>query len=173
MRGNYKTHIIAAATVHTFHGSRPGSAWENSWAASWARQSCPYKVHISWAAARPGSSNFESMGRGPARPINFSHDAPRPSRPINFSDDGPRPGPANRVSTRWATSRPGQSNFQNSRPSRARPINFSSLWAGQARPVTIFRSARPGPAPTFGPRHALVFSMSLKMLWSWRCRVQA
>ena len=37
-----------------------------TWATSWAGQGGPNKAHTSWAAAPPGPSNFESMGRDPA-----------------------------------------------------------------------------------------------------------
>ena len=66
-----------------------------------------------WADARPGPSNFNLVGRGPARPANFS-------------EDGPRPGPAHQSFRRWAAARASLSHFQ-----------FLT-----ARPVTIFRSAR-------------------------------
>ena len=56
-----------------------------------------------WAAARPGPSNFNLVGRGPARPINFS-------------EDGPWPVPAYHI-------------FKNSRPGPARPIIFSNVSA--------------------------------------------
>ena len=57
------------------------------------------------------------MGRGPTQPVTFS----------NFHGWA-RPGPSI-----FLKSRPGPSHFQKSRP-------------GPDRPVTIFRSARPGPA---------------------------
>ena len=57
------------------------------------------------------------MGRGPTRPIIFQRMGRGPARPINFSKVSARPGPLH---------------FQKSRP-------------GPTRPVTIFRSARPGP----------------------------
>ena len=75
-----------------------------------------------WAAARPGPSKFQRMGRGPTQPVTFS----------NFHGWA-RPGPSI-----FLKSRPGPSHFQKSRP-------------GPDRPVTIFRSARPGPAQTNGP----------------------
>ena len=58
---------------------------------------------IRWAAARPGPSNFQRMGRGP-------------TRPIKFSEDGPRPGPAHHI-------------FKTSRPGPVRPIFFSKVSA--------------------------------------------
>ena len=79
--------------------------------------------------ARPGPYIFHSVGRGPARPIQFSSDGPRPGRPIFFSKkDGPRPGPAHSI-------------FKISRPGLARPIIFQTYRPGPARPVTL--AARP------------------------------
>ena len=97
-------------------------------------------AHISWAAARPGPSNFERMGRGPARPIKIS-------------EDGPRPGPAHHI-------------FNLSRPGPARPINFSKVSARPGPGHHIFKSldtVRPGPdkrpmtsPEIFGPK-AVIF----------------
>ena len=60
-----------------------------------------------WAASRFCPSNFQRMGRGPARPTKFS-------------DDGPRPGP---------------SNLQTMGRGPAQPITFSKRH-GPARPIT-------------------------------------
>ena len=102
--------------------------------------------HISWAAVRAGSSNTWAAswaGRSRAYRSHISWAAARPgpskfdrmgrdpARPIRFRQDGPRPDPAHQF-------------FNFSRP-------------GSARPVTIFRSARPCPAQTNGPLKALVF----------------
>ena len=56
-------------------------------------RSSPHKAHMSWTAARPGPTNFESMGRGPPRPINFQDYRPGPVRlgPSHFLVA--RPGP--------------------------------------------------------------------------------
>ena len=70
----------AAHIEPTSHGPRPGP---------------DHQVSRGWAAARPGPSKVQRMGRGPTQPIHFS----------NFH------GPA----------RPGQSNFQKPRPGPARP----------------------------------------------------
>ena len=45
----------------TLRGSRPDLA---------------HQISNRWATARPGPSIFPVMGRGPARPINFSDDGP-------------------------------------------------------------------------------------------------
>ena len=70
-----------------------------------AGRSGPYRAHISWAAARPGPSNFDKMGRGPTQPITSSN-FHGPARPIKFSKVSARPSP---------------SHFQKSRPGPARP----------------------------------------------------
>ena len=92
----------AADIEPTSHGLRPGPA---------------HPISKGWAAARPGLSKFQRMGRGPTQPITFSifH------------------GPA----------RPGPSIIPTSRDGPARLITFSKV---SARPITIFRSDRPGPA---------------------------
>ena len=95
----------AAHVEPTSHGPRPGPA---------------YQISRGWAAARPGPSNFQRMGRGPAQPIKFQRMGRGPTQPITFSNFH---GPA----------RPGPSNFQKSRPGPAHHI-FKS-----------FGSARPGP----------------------------
>ena len=83
----------AAHIEPTSHGPRPGPV---------------HQISRGWAAARPGPSNFQSMGCGPARPIKMSEDGPRPdpahhifksswpgpARPIRFSNVSARPGPA-------------------------------------------------------------------------------
>ena len=105
----------AAHIEPTSHGPRPGPA---------------HQISRGWAAARPGLSIFQRMGRGPARPIKIS-------------EDGPRPGPAHHI-------------FIFSRPGPARPIRFSEV---SARPITFSKvSARPGPAQTNGPSQALVLA---------------
>ena len=70
----------AAHIEPTSHGPRPGPA---------------HQIFRGWAAARPSSSKFQRMGRGPTQPITFP----------NFH------GPA----------RPGPSNLLRSRPGPARP----------------------------------------------------
>ena len=85
----------AAHIEPTSHGQRPGPA---------------HQMSRGWAAARPGPSKFQRMGRGPAWPIKIS-------------EDGSRPGPAHHI-------------FNFSQPDPARPINFSKISArsGLARP---------------------------------------
>ena len=61
-----------------------------------------------WADARPGPSDFNLVGRGPARPANFS-------------EDGPRPGPAHKKFRGWAAARPSPSHF-----------HFFTAWPGPA-----------------------------------------
>ena len=78
------------------------------------------------AAARPGLSNFERMGRGPARPIKFS-------------EDGPRPDPAHHI---FKISRPGPAHHFFKSLGPARPITFSKV---SARPGPSQFSDRPGP----------------------------
>ena len=66
------------------------------------------------------------MGRGPARPIEFSEDGPPFGSVHQISEDGPRPDPAHHIFT---FSRPGPARlsiFEKSPPGPARP--------GQARP---------------------------------------
>ena len=84
------------------------------------------------AAARPGPSNFERMGRGPARLIKVSK-------------DGPRPGPAHQNFRVRAAARPSPSQFQflPARPGLAHQF-FKRL--GPARPGPSQFSDRPGPA---------------------------
>ena len=133
--------------------------------------------HISWAAVRAGPSKHMSrlmgraerpiysphlMGRGPARPIKIFRGwaAPGPG-PSKFSEDGPRPGPAHENFRGWAAAQPSPSHFKFSPPGPAHQIfNVSARPGpahdifkgfGRARPVTIFRSARPGPDQTNGP----------------------
>ena len=67
--------------------------------------------------ARPGPSNFNLEGRGPARPVKFS-------------EDGPRPDPAHQIFRGWAAVRPSPSHFQNvtARPGPAH--HFSEVSAG-------------------------------------------
>ena len=93
--------ISSSSSTPHLMGSDPGRpvARQNTWAASWAGRSGPYRAHISWAAVRPGPSNFERMRRGSARPIKFS-------------EDGPRPGPAHEKFGRWAAARPSSSHSQ-------------------------------------------------------------
>ena len=113
--------VVVAVQYTGSRGQRSGPARQNTWAASWAGRSGPYRAHISWAAARPGPSNFHRIGRDPAQPITCSilH------------------GPA----------RPGQSNFQKSRLGPARPITFSKVSArpDSARPNFEIGPARPSP----------------------------
>ena len=83
----------AAHTEPTSHGPRPDPA---------------HHISRGWAAARPGPSKLQRMGRGPAQPItlsnchgpvrpgpsNFQKSRPGPARPITFSKVSARPGPA-------------------------------------------------------------------------------
>ena len=89
--------VIVVASVHHLSWAVALAGPRNSWATSWAGQSGPYISHISsrdlarpikfrvdwprtvaahqrlqpWAAAQPGPSTFQMMGRGPARLITF------------------------------------------------------------------------------------------------------
>ena len=96
----------AAHTEPTSHGPRPDPA---------------HHISRGWAAARPGPSKLQRMGRGPAQPITLSNCH----------------GPV----------RPGPSNFQKSRPGPARPITFSNVSArsGPARHNFQIGPAWPGP----------------------------
>ena len=66
------------------YGPRPGPA---------------HQFFIWWAAARPGPSNFQRMGRGPAQPITFSK-IHGPARPGQRHSQFFRPGPANDMAAR-------------------------------------------------------------------------
>ena len=57
------------------------------------------RIFRGWAAARPGPSNFQRMGRGPAQPITFSK-IHGPARPIIFPKVSARPGPAHHMAAR-------------------------------------------------------------------------
>ena len=73
---------------------------------------------ILWgAAARPGPSNFQRMGRGPARPINFSEDWPRPG-PAHHTVKHLRPGPAHHFFESLGPARPGPTHHLATRPMR-------------------------------------------------------
>ena len=77
---------------------------------SWADAGGPtHQFFIRWAAVRPCPSNFNLVGRGPARPVNFQMMGRGPAQPITFSN---------------FTARPGPSFFQKSRPGPARPITW-------------------------------------------------
>ena len=107
---------------------RPGGAAHIEPTSHGPRPGPAHQISRGWAAARPGLSKFRRMGRGLTQPITFS----------NFH------GP----------DRPGPSIFQKSRPGPARPGPShlkKKFRRGLARPVTMFRSARPGPAQTNGP----------------------
>ena len=67
---------------------------------------------IRWAAARPGTSTFRSIGRGPARPTIFQSMGPGPAKPITFEKNH---GPT------W----PDPSFFQTCRQGPAQPIACS------------------------------------------------
>ena len=106
-----------------------GLSWADAGgpARGWAGPGRParsgHQFLILWAAAWPGPSNFNLVGRGPARPVEFS-------------EDGPRPGPAHQIFRGWAaarpspshsqkfTARPGRSFSPKSRPGPARPITW-------------------------------------------------
>ena len=70
-------------------------------------------------AAEPGPSNFQMIGRGPARSIKFPH-------------EGPQPGPAHKI-------------FKTLGPGPTRPTNFSNSRRPSPSMFPIL-SARPGPA---------------------------
>ena len=121
---------------------------------------------ISWAAARPGPPNFESMGCDPVRPINFSNHGPlprpaqqlkgfiyltsrSPTRPTKFRVDGPQPAPAHQIFKSWAATQPGPAAFQIMGGGPARPINFTDHGPRPGPAHHIFKTlapARPGPA---------------------------
>ena len=95
-RGRSHRHVggrsCSSSSAPNLMGSAPGRASEHVCLAErhiWVT----YRADISWAAVRPGASNFERMGRGPARPTSFSKVSPRPG-PSPFSD---RPGPAHAI----------------------------------------------------------------------------
>ena len=91
-----------------------GLSWPDAGgqAQGWAGPGRPaHPIIIWWAAARPGPSNFQRIGRGPARPIKFSEDGPPPgpahhifqkftARPIIFSKVSARLGQAHHMATR-------------------------------------------------------------------------
>ena len=81
----------AAHIERTSHGPRPGPA---------------HQFSRGWAAARPGPSNFQRVGRGPTQPITFSnfHGPARPG-PSNFQKS--RPGPAHHIFKSFGSARPG------------------------------------------------------------------
>ena len=108
--------------------------------------------HVMDRSARPGPPSFHMMGRGPARPTNFSY-------------GGPRTGPVHQFFIWWAAARPGPSNFHLMCRGPARPINlledgprlgpahriFIFSRPGPARPIKVsFMSTRPGPARDIG-----------------------
>ena len=59
----------AARIEPTSHGPWPGPA---------------HQISRGWAAARPGPSIFQGMGRGPARPIKSPQDGPRPGPALSL-----------------------------------------------------------------------------------------
>ena len=106
---------------------------------SWADAGGPAR---GWAgpgrSARP--TNFDKMGRGPARPIKFSEDGPRPG-PAHHIFKNSRPGPAHHFFKRLGPARPGPSHGSEAHETRA-------LY-GPARQLR-------GPARGFdGPAHVL------------------
>ena len=105
-----------------YDGPRPGPA---------------HQFLIWWAAAGPGPSNLQRMGRGPARPIKIS-------------EDGPRSGPAHHI-------------FNFSRPGPARTIKFSKVLArpGPARHNFHTAPVRPGPdkRPMTSPGFFIIFDV--------------
>ena len=111
--------IWAGPSFFRCRGPRPGPA---------------YQFFIGWAAARPGPSKFQRMGRGPALPINFS-------------DNGPRLGPARHIFRRWAATRPGPLNITFFRPG---PAHYCLKFVDPAGPITF--AARP---MRNGPLHGL------------------
>ena len=94
----------------------------------WAERG-PYKVYISWSAARPGPLNLQMMGHDPARPITFSKVSALP-------------GPAHHILKTLGPAWPGP----------AIALLIFSAGTGPARPMMIFKTARPGlPDPHFRP----------------------
>ena len=77
--------VVVVAVIHHIPWAAVRPARENIWAASWAGRSGPNRTHLSWAAACPGPSKFQRIGRGPAQPIIFSnfHSPARPD-PSHF-----------------------------------------------------------------------------------------
>lgn len=128
------------------HATRPGPAHENSLAASWAGQSGQYIAHTSWATARPGPSNLQSMGksnlnfkgRGPARLFKFIDAGQRPAQPIACSVLPAQPSPARPIpfSKNSARPRPAHHTCCFVDPFRPSPLTFSNI------------SARPWPGPS-------------------------
>ena len=115
---------LAAHRGHTSHGPRPGPVHQ-----------------VRDDGLRPGLAHpfksFRTMGRGPAHRISGCRAAARPV-PSHLRSFTARPGPVHHFFKVLGAARPGLSHFQNTRP-------------GLIRPITIFRSARPGPAWTTGP----------------------
>ena len=78
------------------------------------------------------STTPDLLGSGPNLPVK-THGPPHEpgvAAHIEPASHGPRPGPAHQFFKRLGPVRPGPSHFQ-------------TFWPGPARPVTIFRSARP------------------------------
>ena len=116
---------------------------------------------------RSSSSNSTPhlMGSGPGRPIK-THGLPHGlggAAHIEPTSHGPRPGLAHPIFRGWAAARPAHRFFiflppgpahycfKSLGPARPGPSPFQKSRPGPARPVTIFRSARPGLAQTNGP----------------------
>ena len=134
----------SSSTQHLM-GSGPGRPGQNTWAASWAGRSVPYRSHLLLPAARPGPSNFEWMSRSPARPIKISEDGPRLDPTSHFQLFPARLGPAYQCFTRLGSARRGPSQAL-ARPDTARQ-NLSKSRAGPARLITFSNvSAWPGPS---------------------------
>ena len=108
----------------------------------WPDRSDP--LFMDWANAPPSPSIFQRMGRGPARPINFT-------------EDGPRPGPAHQLYRGLAAARPGPSTLQRMGSGRARPINFQLFQPGPVHDILdVSGRARPGSAHDMSPiKHGL------------------
>ena len=110
---------------------------------------------------RPVKTHGPPHGPGGAAHIEPTSHGPRPgpARPIIFSEDGPRPSLVHQNFRGWAAARPSPSHFQiftarpgpdhqlfkSLGPAQLGPSQFQKCPPGPARPITIFRSARPGP----------------------------
>ena len=115
---------------------------------------------------RPVKTHGPSQGPGGAAHVEPTSHGPRPGPAHRISRGWAGPGPAHQIFRGWAAARPGPSKFQRMGRGSTQPITLS-IFRGMARPgpsskvsarpVTFFRSARPGPAQTNGPWQALVF----------------
>ena len=81
---------------------------------------------ISRAAARPDPSNFERMGRGPARSIKFQRMGRCPTQPITFSTCTVGPGPAHHIFKSLGPARPGPDKRPMTSPGNQLEIKYFS-----------------------------------------------